>query len=49
MSVDADGLHPETVGDLPPQCAALNQSNVTVQSLATTNRFGQLAEQKLSE
>jgi alpha-galactosidase len=34
VMVDADGLHPETVGDLPPQCAALNQSNVTVQSLA---------------
>jgi len=49
VSVDADGLRPETVGDLPPQCAALNQSNVTVQSLAIANRFGQLAEQELSE
>jgi len=32
--VDSQGLHPVTVGDLPPQCAALNQSNVTVQQLA---------------
>lgn len=32
--VDRRGLHPLRVGDLPPQCAALNQSNVTVQSLA---------------
>jgi alpha-galactosidase len=32
--VDSAGLHPARVGDLPPQCAALNQSNVTVQTLA---------------
>lgn len=32
--VDRDGLHPVRVGALPPQCAALNQSNITVQSLA---------------
>ncbi len=32
--VDRRGLHPVRVGDLPVQCAALNQSNVTVQSLA---------------
>ena len=32
--VDSQGLHPVTIGDLPPQCAALNQSNVTVQQLA---------------
>jgi len=32
--VDSQGLHPVTVGNLPPQCAALNQSNVTVQDLA---------------
>lgn len=32
--VDRQGLHPLRVGDLPPQCAALNQSNVTVQTLA---------------
>jgi len=31
--VDSQGLHPVTIGDLPPQCAALNQSNVTVQQL----------------
>ena len=34
MYVDSQGLHPVTVGDLPLQCAALNQSNVTVQQLA---------------
>jgi len=32
--VDKWGLHPLRVGALPPQCAALNQSNVTVQTLA---------------
>jgi len=32
--VDADGLHPQSVGDLPPQLAALNMSNVQVQILA---------------
>ena len=32
--VDSRGLHPMRIGDLPPQCAALNQSNVTVQQLA---------------
>jgi len=32
--VDKQGLHPARVGALPPQCAALNQSNVTVQTLA---------------
>ncbi|MHB9110169.1 MAG: alpha-galactosidase [Armatimonadota bacterium] len=32
--VDREGLHPLRVGSLPPQCAALNQSNVTVQTLA---------------
>ena len=31
--VDRRGFHPVRVGDLPPQCAALNQSNVTVQGL----------------
>ncbi len=34
MFVDARGLHPVRVGDLPLPCAALNQSNVTVQQLA---------------
>lgn len=32
--VDREGLHPLRVGALPQQCAALNQSNVTVQALA---------------
>ncbi|HPD45610.1 MAG TPA: alpha-galactosidase [Anaerohalosphaeraceae bacterium] len=32
--VDARGLHPLHVGDLPPQLAAMNQSNITVQQLA---------------
>lgn len=32
--VDREGLHPLRVGDLPVQCAALNQSNITVQTLA---------------
>lgn len=32
--VDSRGLHPVRVGDLPIQCAALNQSNITVQQLA---------------
>jgi alpha-galactosidase len=32
--VDSCGLHPLRVGALPPQCAALNQSNVSVQALA---------------
>lgn len=32
--VDSRGLHPMRIGDLPLQCAALNQSNVTVQQLA---------------
>ncbi len=32
--VDREGLHPLRVGDLPIQCAALNQSNVSVQALA---------------
>lgn len=31
---DKNGLHPARVGDLPLQCAALNQSNITVQQLA---------------
>jgi alpha-galactosidase len=31
---DKEGLHPFVVGELPPQCAALNQSNLSVQNLA---------------
>ena len=32
--VDRHGLHPVTVGALPPHLAAMNQSNVSVQNLA---------------
>jgi alpha-galactosidase len=32
--VDNEGFHPLTVGDLPPQLAAMNQSNITLQNLA---------------
>ncbi len=32
--VDRRGFHPVGVGELPPQCAALNMSNVSVQQLA---------------
>ena len=32
--VDANGVQPCHVGDLPPQCAALNRTNVSVQELA---------------
>jgi len=32
--IDKGGIHPCYVGDLPPQCAALNQPNVNVQELA---------------
>jgi len=39
--VDRHGFHPARVGCLPPQCAALNQSNITVQSLAAQASFRQ--------
>jgi alpha-galactosidase len=32
--VDSTGLHKTIVGDLPPQCAALNLTNINVQRLA---------------
>jgi alpha-galactosidase len=32
--VDGTGLHPCFVGDLPPQCAALDRVNISVQELA---------------
>jgi len=32
--VDALGVHPCHVGDLPPQCAAINRSNIAVHELA---------------
>jgi len=31
--VDKDGIHPCHVGNLPPQCAALNRTNINVQEL----------------
>ncbi|HVP90047.1 MAG TPA: alpha-galactosidase [Terriglobales bacterium] len=37
--VDRMGLHPTVVGDLPPQCAALNMTNVLVQGLAVEASF----------
>ena len=32
--VDKEGIHPCYVGDLPPQCAALNRTNINVQEMA---------------
>jgi alpha-galactosidase len=32
--VDKTGIHPCYVGDLPPQLAALNRTNINVQELA---------------
>ena len=32
--VDKEGLHPCYVGDLPPQLAALNRTNINVQEMA---------------
>jgi alpha-galactosidase len=37
--VDRLGLHPTVVGDLPPQCAALNMTNVLVQQLTVEASF----------
>jgi len=37
--VDRTGLHPAVVGDLPPQCAALNMTNVLVQGLTVDAHF----------
>lgn len=37
--VDRLGLHPTVVGSLPPQCAALNLTNVLVQNLAVEASF----------
>ena len=34
MFADKKGLHPQTVGNIPPHLAAMNQSNLTVQGLA---------------
>jgi alpha-galactosidase len=32
--VDKEGIHPCHIGDLPPQCAALNRTNISVQEMA---------------
>jgi len=32
--VDKNGIHPCHIGNLPPQCAALNRTNINVQELA---------------
>jgi alpha-galactosidase len=37
--VDRTGLHATVVGNLPPQCAALNMSNILVQGLAVEASF----------
>jgi alpha-galactosidase len=37
--VDRLGMHPTVVGALPPQCAALNMTNVLVQGLAVEASF----------
>jgi alpha-galactosidase len=46
--VDRNGVHPCFVGDLPPQCAALNRTNINVQELgvrAAVERDRELAFQ----
>jgi alpha-galactosidase len=37
--VDRTGLHPTVIGNLPPQCAALNMTNVLVQGLTVEASF----------
>jgi alpha-galactosidase len=34
LLVDKEGVHPCHIGDLPPQCAALNRTNISVQEMA---------------
>ena len=34
--VDRLGIHPMVIGDLPPQLAALNHSNIALQELAVS-------------
>ncbi|HEY6739855.1 MAG TPA: alpha-glucosidase/alpha-galactosidase [Actinopolymorphaceae bacterium] len=34
--VDRNGIQPTVIGDLPPQCAAINRTNINVQELAVT-------------
>jgi alpha-galactosidase len=38
--VDKHGINPCFVGDLPPQCAALNRSNIAVQEMAVKAALG---------
>ncbi len=38
--VDANGIQPTAIGDLPPQLAALNRTNINVQSLAVEACLG---------
>jgi len=38
--VDSAGIHPCYIGDLPPQCAALNRTNINVQELAVKAILG---------
>jgi len=48
--VDKTGIHPCYVGDLPPQCAALNRTNINLQELgvlATVNKDKDLAFQAI--
>jgi len=48
--VDKNGIHPCYVGDLPPQCAALNRTNINVQELgvlAAVNKDRDLALQAI--
>jgi len=48
--VDRSGVHPCFVGDLPPQCAALNRTNINVQELgvrAAVERDRELAFQAI--
>jgi len=45
MFVDKMGLQPTVVGDLPPHLAAMNLSNITVQSMAADGAFNADPEQ----
>jgi len=45
MFVDKMGLHPTVVGALPPHLAAMNQSNITVQSMAADGAYNACPEQ----
>ncbi len=48
--VDCNGIHPTYFGELPPQCAALNRSNMAVFDMtvrAILNNSYEMAEQAL--